>query len=76
MPIGPLKFFLIVLGIIIIIFSFLLDDGENDFSPSYESKENIYKKTPFTKLTNFARNVYALLIVVFIFLLFFLPKSS
>ena len=44
MPIGPLKFFLIVLGIIIIIFSFLLDDGENDFSHSYESKENIYKK--------------------------------
>jgi len=68
---------LIALGIIIILFSFFFDDGEEaDLSPSYESKENIYKKTHFTKLTNFVRNIYALLIISFIFLLFFLPKSS
>lgn len=65
-----LKIFLGLFGMIIIFFSFLFDNGEDDFSPSWESKENINKGTHFTKLTNLLRNIYMLLLVVFIMFVF------
>lgn len=72
----PLKILLGTLAVIIITCSFLLDSGEDDFSPARESKENINKSTHFTKLTKFVRNIYALLIVVFVLLAFLLAKLS
>jgi len=64
-----------VVGIIIIICSFLVSSQGDDFSPSWESKENINKSTHFTKLTNFIRNIYGSLIVAFLVLVFFLPTK-
>jgi hypothetical protein len=47
--------------------------GEEDsFSPAQEKKENIHKATHFTKLTNFIRNVYMVLIALFVSLSFLL----
>ncbi|WNE40996.1 MAG: hypothetical protein mread185_000453 [Mycoplasmataceae bacterium] len=69
-----LKTLLWFLGIAIIICSFFFGEEDN-FSPARERKENIYKATHFTKLTNFIRNIYMVLIAIFISLLFFLPKS-
>jgi len=65
-----LKFSLGFLSLFIIICSFLFDSGEDDFSPSYESRENIYKGTQFTKLIGYIRNIQALLIVVVIIIAF------
>jgi hypothetical protein len=67
-----LKIFLWTLGIIIIIFSFFFSE-EDSFSPAQERKENIYKATHFTKLTNFIRNIYMILLAIFISLAFLLP---
>ncbi|RHZ35537.1 hypothetical protein [endosymbiont GvMRE of Glomus versiforme] len=67
-----LKIILWIIGIIIVIFSFFFEEEDN-FSPTQEAKENIYKTTHFTKLTNFIRNIYILLIGIFILLVFLLP---
>ena len=60
---------LCVLGIIIISFSFFFGEEES-FSPTRESKENIHKATHFTKLTKFIRNIYMLLIAIFLAIAF------
>jgi len=66
-----LKIFLLTLGTIITICSFFFEESDS-FSPTKESKENIYKTTHFTKLTNSVRNVYMILIIIFISLAFLL----
>jgi len=68
-----LRILLWILGIAIIICSFFFGE-EDSFSPAQERKENIYKATHFTKLTNFIRNIYMVLLAVFISLTFLLPK--
>ena len=64
-----LKIFLWVLGIVIFVFSFFFGEEDN-FSPTRESKEKMHKTTHFTKLTKFIRNIYALLIVIFLVIAF------
>lgn len=64
-----LKIFFCILGIVIFVFSFFFGE-EDSFSPTRESKEKIHKSTHFTKLTKFIRNIYALLIVVFLVIAF------
>ena len=66
-----LKILLWALGIAVIICSFFFEEADS-FSPTKESKENIYKTTHFTKLTNSVRNVYMVLIAIFISLTFLL----
>lgn len=69
--ISLLKIVLWILGIIVVILSFFFGE-EDGFSPTQESKENIYKNTHFTKLTKFIRNIYMILIAIFIGLTFLL----
>jgi len=64
-----LKIFFWVLGIVIFAFSFFFGE-EDSFSPTRESKEKIHKSTHFTKLTKFIRNIYALLILMFLLIAF------
>ncbi|MCE8169387.1 MAG: hypothetical protein I3273_04670 [Candidatus Moeniiplasma glomeromycotorum] len=66
-----LKIILWVLGIVIVFCSFFFGEEDN-FSPAQERKENIYKATHFTKLTNFIRNIYIVLLAIFISLTFLL----
>ncbi|KLL02080.1 MAG: hypothetical protein MRERC_4c010 [Mycoplasmataceae bacterium RC_NB112A] len=66
-----LKIFLWLLGIIIVICSFFFVEEES-YSPAQVRKEELFKATHFTKLTNFIRNIYMGLIVVFIGLSFLL----
>ncbi|KLL03962.1 MAG: hypothetical protein MRERV_30c016 [Mycoplasmataceae bacterium RV_VA103A] len=63
-----------MLGTVIITLSLFFGE-EDSFSPTQERKEDIYKATHFTKLTNFVRNIYMVLLAVFIALTFCLPSS-
>ena len=60
-----LKILLWLLGIVIIICSFFFIEEES-YSPTQARKEDLFKATHFTKLTNFIRNIYMLLMVAFI----------
>jgi len=66
-----LKILLYLLGIVIIICSFFFIEEES-YSPT-QVKEDIFKATHFTKLTNFIRNIYMVLMIIFIGLAFLLP---
>ena len=67
----PLKILLWLLGIAIVICSFFFVEEES-YSPTQANKEDIFKATHFTKLTNFIRNIYMVLMLVFIGLTFLL----
>jgi len=70
-----LKIGLWILGIIIITCSFFFSEEET-FSPTQEKKEDIYKSTHFTKLTKFIRNIYIVLIAIFLTLAYLLPSIN
>lgn len=66
------KFLLVLIwliGLIVFILSFFFGE-QNDFSPSQESEEQIYKNTGFTKLTKQLQTVYLFLMLIFFVLLF------
>jgi len=60
-----LRILLWILGIIIIFCSFFFIEEET-YSPTQASKEDLFKATHFTKLTNSIRNIYMVLMVIFI----------
>ncbi|MCE8162903.1 MAG: hypothetical protein I3273_00930 [Candidatus Moeniiplasma glomeromycotorum] len=66
-----LKILLWLLGIIIITCSFFFIEEES-YSPTQAKKEDLFKATHFTKLTNFVRNIYMVLMMTFIGLSFLL----
>jgi len=68
------KFFLISLALIVVAGSLFFSSEEDNFSPAEERKENISKGTHFTRLINFFRNIFALLMLTFILLVFGLQK--
>jgi hypothetical protein len=66
------KFLLVLIwliGLTVFILSFFFGE-QNDFSPSQESEEQIYKNTGFTKLTKQLQTVYLFLMLIFFVLLF------
>lgn len=66
------KFLLVLIwlvGLAVFVLSFFFGE-QNDFSPSQESDEQIYKNTGFTKLTKQLQAVYLFLMLVFFILLF------
>lgn len=58
-----------IIGLTIFLLSFFLEE-QNNFSPSQESENEVYKNTGFTKLTKTLRNLYFFLLLTFFILLF------
>lgn len=58
-----------IIGLTIFLLSFFLEE-QNNFSPSQESENEVYKNTGFTKLTRTLRNLYFFLLLTFFILLF------
>jgi len=70
-----LRIFIWILGITILFFSFFFGE-EYGFSTSQEIKNESQKNTRFTKLTNLFRNIYGVLVILFMVSVYFLLTTN